>query len=291
MPAYDSGSSSGSTTEEGSEDDQYVNGSEDEDKPETEEGQDSPSPISALFHPRLAHQPRTNGDALPANAAYSELLGIDVDILSQCLLKKSLRDSKFELVIDYLAFIGHPVWLDRGRKRIQEEQEKHAAAATANRKDSFDAASTTTHSARGRSPVPAGSSTPQESPLEGDTSESASHASPQTERSKTLHSLPPSPSPAHQPLPPSKPPSITQASTPFTGDLTMFNLVLIIDTPPDKHLSSHLDVYYKDVVVKLTAAIKFEELKDGWLSREASNIFRMREKAKDQSELFTLSIE
>jgi len=287
-PAYDSVSST-SSSDIGSEDEdsQVINGSEDEDKPE--EGADSPSPISALFHPKLAAHARNMGSDLSAQtqASYGHFLGIDVDILAACLLKRGLKDSKMELVIDYLAFIGHPVWLDRGRQRAKEEQEK-AAAATESRKGSFDAASTVSHSARGRSPPPqAESSTaPESSQAEYDASESAGHPSPEVFKPKGLPE-PFSPSPALRPLPPSKPPSIRHGNTKadhFDGDLTMFNLVLIIDTPPDKHLSSHLDVYYKDIVVKLTAAIKFEELKDGWLSREAAKVFQMREKAKDQSQ-------
>lgn len=54
------------------------------------------------------------------------------------------------------------------------------------------------------------------------------------------------------------------------GGMTSFTLALVIDTPPASHLSEHLDVYYQDVVVKLTAALKRLERLDGYVSREAA---------------------
>lgn len=50
--------------------------------------------------------------------------------------------------------------------------------------------------------------------------------------------------------------------------LQSFTLALIIDTPPASHLSQHLEVYYKDVVLKLTAALKHLERESSYLTRE-----------------------
>ncbi|PLW41158.1 hypothetical protein PCANC_12386 [Puccinia coronata f. sp. avenae] len=50
--------------------------------------------------------------------------------------------------------------------------------------------------------------------------------------------------------------------------LQSFTLALIIDTPPASHLSQHLEVYYRDVVLKLTAALKHLERESSYLTRE-----------------------
>lgn len=51
-----------------------------------------------------------------------------------------------------------------------------------------------------------------------------------------------------------------------------FTLAFIIDTPPACHLSQHLEVYYKDVVLKLTAALKHLERDSSYLTREVQHI-------------------
>lgn len=56
--------------------------------------------------------------------------------------------------------------------------------------------------------------------------------------------------------------------------LQSFTLALIVDTPPASHLSQHLDVYYQDVVLKLTAALKRLERQSAYLTRESQKIRR-----------------
>ncbi|WAR60962.1 hypothetical protein PtB15_13B213 [Puccinia triticina] len=56
--------------------------------------------------------------------------------------------------------------------------------------------------------------------------------------------------------------------------LQSFTLALIIDTPPASHLSQHLEVYYRDVVLKLTAALKHLERESSYLTREVQLIMR-----------------
>ncbi|KAI8457490.1 nitrogen permease regulator of amino acid transport activity 3-domain-containing protein [Phakopsora pachyrhizi] len=58
--------------------------------------------------------------------------------------------------------------------------------------------------------------------------------------------------------------------------LQSFSLALIIDTPPACHLSQHLEVYYRDVVLKLTAALKRLERQNSYLTREAHSIAQIQ---------------
>ena len=74
----------------------------------------------------------------------------------------------------------------------------------------------------------------------------------------------------------------TRSAPPVGRELDIFNLVLVIDTPPDKHLSNHLGIYYRDIIVKLAAAVKHEELHTGWLSIEAVKVVELREQAREK---------
>lgn len=73
-------------------------------------------------------------------------------------------------------------------------------------------------------------------------------------------------------------------STSSTSELDVWGVVLVIDCPPDQHLSYHLSVYYRDVVVPLMAALKYEERRDGYVTRQVAKISSLREKAEDTGE-------
>lgn len=64
--------------------------------------------------------------------------------------------------------------------------------------------------------------------------------------------------------------------------LIAFNVVCCIDTPPDSHLSSHLEMYYRDVVIPLTASIKYLERTRAWLGREAMKLRRLKERSYEE---------
>ncbi|KAH9822336.1 hypothetical protein DFH28DRAFT_1119289 [Melampsora americana] len=63
--------------------------------------------------------------------------------------------------------------------------------------------------------------------------------------------------------------------------LQSFTLALIIDTPPASHLSQHLEVYYQDVVLKVTAALKRLERQSSYLTRESQKINRFEIDRRD----------
>lgn len=46
-----------------------------------------------------------------------------------------------------------------------------------------------------------------------------------------------------------------------------FNFVMVIDTPPDSQLSSVLEAYHRDVVVPMTATLKYLQKREGWLKQ------------------------
>lgn len=63
------------------------------------------------------------------------------------------------------------------------------------------------------------------------------------------------------------------------SDLNVFSIVLVIDSPPDQHLTYHLGVYYRDVIAPVMAALKSIERSAGYMTREAELIASMRERA------------
>ncbi|GAA95219.1 uncharacterized protein L969DRAFT_85061 [Mixia osmundae IAM 14324] len=73
-----------------------------------------------------------------------------------------------------------------------------------------------------------------------------------------------------------------QPSTRSRRGIEAFHLVLVIDTPSDRHLSRHLDVYYQSVAVKLTAALKYVEKRSGYVTNAIRNIVRDRENALEK---------
>lgn len=50
-----------------------------------------------------------------------------------------------------------------------------------------------------------------------------------------------------------------------------YNFVLVIDTPPDSQLSSVLEAYHRDVVVPITATLKYLQSKEKWLRKGKSS--------------------
>lgn len=65
------------------------------------------------------------------------------------------------------------------------------------------------------------------------------------------------------------------------NDLESWAVVLVIDSPPEQHLSYHLGIYYRDVIVPLMAALKYEERRTGYVTREAALMAGLREKARE----------
>lgn len=68
------------------------------------------------------------------------------------------------------------------------------------------------------------------------------------------------------------------------NELESWAIVLVIDSPPEQHLSYHLGIYYRDVVVPLMAALKYEERRSCYVTREAGIIAGWREKARESGE-------
>ncbi|GAA5947319.1 hypothetical protein JCM3765_001624 [Sporobolomyces pararoseus] len=237
-------------------------------------------------------------------------LGFPDDVLSSLLSpNRELCDQPFELVVDQYAFVGHPVWL--GDEESPREKPPPPPKASGSRSEDGEEGNSDDDETedeeeeggrRGRSRKPRYSVDlsslvlEDELPMPGSTSRDQTIGPPQSRNA----SAPPrpllveqlTPSPPASPMPLARSHSSASTLLPLSsiassqhshnslhgsGRLISFNFVCVIDTPPDSHLSSHLEGYYKDVIVPVTANIKAIEKKDIWLGKEVAKLRRARE--------------
>lgn len=209
-------------------------------------------------------------------AAAEEYLGYPNSVLAGLLCpSRELCDQPFELVVDHLAFVGHPVWLG------DEEPPRRLEVAREEDEDDQDE-----EDLRGRPRTrPVDLLAVDEDfvnfshPTERSISEPVASTSAIEPKAVSPIKVVRSPSETPTLLAQSSVASSLQSGNSFRGvaSLTSFNFVCVIDTPPDSHLSSHLEGFYKDVVVPMTANIKALERKDKWLGREAGVLRRLAE--------------
>lgn len=215
------------------------------------------------------------------SAGSNQYLGFSSAVLASLLSpSRELCDQPFELVVDHLGFVGHPVWLgdEEGTRQpettVEEteedmQNEENARGRTRQRSSSLTDKTPTAELSGMKldvqSPEPTSSSaTSPTSPIKL----SRSHGS-----NTTLHPMSSLASSQH-----------SHNSFKGAGQLLSFNFVCVIDTPPDSHLSSHLEGYYKDVVIPVTANLKALERSEKWLGKEAAKIRRTREKAAEKGQ-------
>ncbi|GAA5931401.1 Npr3p [Sporobolomyces koalae] len=242
-------------------------------------------------------------------------LGLPDDVLSSLLSpSRELCDQPFELVVDQYAFVGHPVWLgDDDAPREKPPMSPKAGGSQheddGTEEEDHDSGDNSDGVARrGRSRQPRYSVDLDQLVLEDELavpegSTSRDHTiGPPPNRTASVRPRPLlveqlSPSPPASPVPLARSHSSASTLLPLSsiassqhshnslhgsGRLISFNFLCVIDTPPDSHLSSHLEGYYKDVIVPLTANIKAVEKKDLWLGKEVAKLRRARESALEK---------
>lgn len=242
----------------------------------------------------------------PAGTDSSKYLGFSPETWGDLLTPRDGHGSKLEVVIDALAIIGHPVRVKRQEPaRATDQRPPRSRGRSRTRANS--SASAPDESGYGSDlSEPSAMGTAEDQPPPSETTPAAQvsqltkmlapppstqgstpsptetvSASPEDEVLSTspaarlpfgyspfASKLPETSQKAAADLPDTKKSETTPSPTRSEG-LSSFTLALIVDTPPASHLSEHLDVYYRDVVLKLTAALKRLERARGYVSREA----------------------
>lgn len=232
-------------------------------------------------------------DFKPADA--DQFLGFSGNVLASLLSpSRELCDQPFELVVDHLGFVGHPVWLgdDEPSRRPEttreedeadmgddEEQEEDSRGRTRQRAASLaDMTPTNELSQLSLEPKPVDRTTATSNPPSRGLSPTPPIELRRSSVSNTTVTRLSSFTSSQQ----------SQSSFDGASRLISFNFVCVIDTPPDSHLSSHLEGYYKDVIIPVTANLKALEREDRWLGRESTKLRRAREKAVEKGEVILI---
>ncbi|KAG8960226.1 hypothetical protein FRC03_006882 [Tulasnella sp. 419] len=190
----------------------------------------------------------------PANSApsliqdtsvFSHMLGYSSTMLAEILSpKQALCHQKFELFVDELAFIGHPVHIGKD--------------GTWGWSEVYD--------------------TPTLNPF-GDKDHRGRSLGRET--SPYLSELILSPDALRSELPQSRPPPIRPLKRP-SDSIRSFHLVLVLDRPDPSFVASSnifkfVDVYYKQIAFKLTAAMHHEQGRVDFITHETNTLLTSRE--------------
>lgn len=231
-----------------------------------------------------------DADAVHKRLSTEQYLGFSDGILAELLSpNRELCDQPFELVVDHLAFVGHPVWLGLGD---EEPARREADVAEDDGVEVERGRSRRRKAERGGGPLGGGAVEDREKTVAPPLISRTSSEPPNLSRASSGSPASPiklvrSPSSSSSLIPWSSLASSQQSHTSIHGAsrLISFNLLCVIDTPPDSHLSSHLEGFYKDVVVPVTANIKALERKGKWLGKEAAKLRRARENYVEKGSL------
>ncbi|KAG8859521.1 hypothetical protein FRB96_004405 [Tulasnella sp. 330] len=200
--------------------------------------------------------PSQDGQGVEAQALrddnpYGEILGYDPTFLAEVLSPKpALCHQKFELSIDELAFIGHPVHIGKdGSWGWDEVYATGGSSSTSAVPDDKDY--------RGR---------PRDRPDEIELLSTEISLSPELPRND--RALPT--------------PLLSQPKKRQSNAISSFHLVLVLDRPDPSSVASSglhrfIDMYYRQVAFKLTAAMHYEQGRVDFVGQQAAVLSVLRE--------------
>ncbi|RUS21510.1 nitrogen permease regulator of amino acid transport activity 3-domain-containing protein [Endogone sp. FLAS-F59071] len=193
---------------------------------------------------------------------YDPLLGFNVNFLAGMLSPRtSMCDKKFQLTIDDLTFVGHPTSLtgedfERRKSLVvlpQSEENRYS-----------DDDSEYTHEI-------------SDSPDIGSRSPLRQQADRHGERDEHLH---PNDSSDF-----SKRRSPKSSASPKSSHMTQFHLVFVL-SPSDLELNHEVEAIYKHVVIKFTAALRYEQLRCEYVRKETEKIMHLTDEMNKRREEF-----
>ncbi|KAF8321714.1 hypothetical protein DL93DRAFT_2224050 [Clavulina sp. PMI_390] len=222
---------------------------------------------------------------------YDELLGYDAGFLAELLSPlPSMCHQKFELVVDELAFIGHPVHakVDGSWDFIELNGESaHGGAPGSAFGEEADDERGRAHGRPGPAAPRAVSQQPKQNfqltpddGMDGDTEEAPRRPSLGQSRTaipatslKPSHASIASTSPAHR----------RAMSKPQPVQLESFHLILVLDRPDPSSLAStdldrYIDAYYTQFAFKFTAAMLYEQATSNFIAQESHDLLALRDK-------------
>ncbi|KAJ3037681.1 Nitrogen permease regulator 3 [Rhizophlyctis rosea] len=186
-----------------------------------------------------------------------DFLGFDPQFLSDILSPKvALCDRQFQLTIDDVTLVGHPTLLNADRPGTG-----HRFARVIQKKRLTDLAAL---AAANKASSAGGESDGGRSKVAGDG------------RGATQYGL--------SSLGVGGPSAVTPVGSDGAAhQLTMFNLVFAMQPQGGQGFSREVEAMYNHVIVKVTAGLKYEQLKRGYVRREAELMISIKDEAQSRS--------
>ena len=225
-----------------------------------------------------------------AQDLYEDLIGYQAAFLAELLSPKpALCHQKFELCVDQITFVGHPVHA--------KEDESWSFPEIYERTRGVDTMSGMDHDGpRGRTEDRLGppgeqaqkarfhfADESEDGDIEDQESDTRWGGTRLTPNPLTIPSGPPTPSASSSPfrLTPGGRNHVTSTKRQLLL-LKSFHLVLVFDRPDPSSVAStdldrYLDAYYQQVSFKLTAAMLYEQGRNGYVAQQVDNLIRLRE--------------
>ncbi|SNX87285.1 uncharacterized protein MEPE_05995 [Melanopsichium pennsylvanicum] len=219
-----------------------------------------------------------------AAMAYKTYLGYDIEILASILNPRpELAHQKFELIVDDLAFLGHPVSASKGgvwgeQDNFQDDDEEDGNDETGKPGQTQQ---------RGRSGLRK-EIRPYDLPDGEDSTKDTAGSSTKNDR---LDSNLVAKSRSMSRTRSNQGPTDSYSSRSF-APLTQFHLVLVLDRPDPStimsgmDLSSWLQLFYDNIVFKMTAALFAEQSKAHYVGRETEKLLALRERCMDDGQAY-----
>lgn len=219
-------------------------------------------------------------DSSSSNGSYNQqdydtILGYDMIFLSNLLApQRSVCNKRFELSVDDLTFLGHPIRADKDGKWVMPDDDEEGEAPQ--------------EEERGRSTGRANKMFTSGPPIDLEVVREGVVASTPPPTSGTVtdnQSVQDTNSLASEPDKTFESDSATPAAE-SNPPLQLFNLVLVIDKP-DPAVNDELpnlayDTFYREVVLPWTAAAFLEQVRTGWIAQESKKLVSVRDEALEK---------
>jgi hypothetical protein len=213
-------------------------------------------------------------------AGRDTIFNLDVSFLADTLApRSSLCDRKFQLTMDDLTFVGHPVSLTSPQQQQQQQQQSH---------DQEDQESSTDNSptppSQINSPLVHNSPVPPTSPYHkryspGDAIDGNGQDSDDDEQDKDDDNKAKNADNYDH----DEDDSSSDVS-PTSIHMTLFHVVFVM-SPPDLELNAQVETLYRNVILRYSSALRYEQLRCGYVQEEIEKVLGLKEEAFNKGKL------
>ncbi|PHZ08859.1 UPF0171-domain-containing protein [Rhizopus microsporus ATCC 52813] len=197
-------------------------------------------------------------------AGRDTIFNIDVSFLADALAPKfPLCDRKFQLCIDDLTFVGHPVSLTSPQNEPREHEETPSAHVSP------------------KSPLtPNTTPSPHDQQEENDAQSIVNESS--YSETESDHGSTDGDDRSNKDNDDIHDESSLSDGSPGSIHMTLFHVVFVL-SPPDLELNAQVETLYKHVILKYSSALRYEQLRCGYVQEEIEKVLALKEEAYNKS--------